>query len=430
MAAQGTATKAASIDTVFASSQNELYANRPFHGALFRLQNGQEVYLQYIDKQERLTLSKWLNQKDISQGQFQLETRDEGGNEVTIPFMVDKNGDSTPANPFFQHMPAAGRQPSGMNAALQDEMEAQIVKLRGKVSDLTDELVKAKRELGDDKTETVLTHEKEKRELEKTKDSEIRALENEISDLKTELKFKELEFRQGNGDKSVGNRLLDILQANLSDDFLSSVAANIGQMMQAQGGTQPTAQQLQDAYRQAAESEMSGENEAASPGPRGNPDQPESHPSHPQPETKSQSHQQPTQKEQMAQVKQHLSQQLIHAALEVLTDKNANLEAYATEVQSQLALLRQQGITLDAEQWVQMAKVLGERAAEREITPDRVAKVIEPALAGLPQQTRMMLSIISPQAAAEKLFSMFNIEASPAVKGIVVKVLDVLKNSK
>jgi hypothetical protein len=129
-------------------------------------------------------------------------------------------------------------------------------------------------------------------------------------------------------------------------------------------------------------------------------------------------------------VKAQIADGLKNLAIQVLTDKNANLAKYATAVQQQMAINKQNGITLDAGQWVLMAKALSEKAVKEEINPDRVAAVIEPALAGVPKMYRGMLKALDAEPAANMLFNSFNIKASPAVKKVVVKVLEALKNSK
>jgi hypothetical protein len=62
------------------------------------------------------------------------------------------------------------------------------------------------------------------------------------------------------------------------------------------------------------------------------------------------------------------------ASLEALTADNKQLQKYTTALQQQLAINEQQGIKLDASEWVNMAKMLGEKAVKEEISPDRVTR--------------------------------------------------------
>jgi hypothetical protein len=137
---------------------------------------------------------------------------------------------------------------------------------------------------------------------------------------------------------------------------------------------------------------------------------------------------QQTSPEEMAQAKKNVANSLLKVALEHLTDKDADLQKYAAQISNQIDLLHQQGISLDAKQWIQMAKALAERAIAEEISAERVAKVIEPVLAGIPGKYRAMLKMIAPEAATNQLFQLFEVEANKPVKKLVTKVLESIKN--
>ena len=443
MAGQGTATKPASIDNAFAATERQLRANKPFSGAISRIRNGQQVILDYVKKQDRLTLQKWLDQKDISQGQFLLETQNQDGQDITIEFMVDKNADSPAVNPFFQDMPGQPRQ-NGTGSALKEQLEAEIVRLSGEMEtvkskrrEAEEELYKFKRENSDDNTELKNAHRDEKDRIKENHRKEVDALKEEIRQKDWEIKLKEIELMNENGSPSGWDKVIDKF---LDDDVLSNVAAQLGKLMQKQGNAQPTAQQIQAAYQQAGNPQLDAENgaqsatasEASARRAQKNPDQEQqeqAESSQPEPEPKSEPESQPQPQLTPEQVKAQIADGLKNLAIQVLTDKNANLAKYANAVQQQLAINKKNGITLDAGQWVLIAKALSEKAVKEEINAERVAKVIEPALAGLPDSYRFMLSAIDANAAAKQLFNAFNIEASAAVKQVVVKVLQALKNS-
>lgn len=448
MPESGTAVKAANIDNAFAANQNDLYANKPFYGAVFRIQNGLNSYLGYIEKNERLTLKKWLTQKEIKKGSFLLMV----GNETNIAFTVDKNADSEQPNPFLSNLPAGHNHGRSGDNPIKEELEAQNKRLSGQLAesdrknrDLLDELERAKRELSTDNSATLLAHQKEINDLKEEYRDRFDEKKDEIQDLKHEIRLIELERNQG--DRSVGNRVLDIIQSNLSDGFLKEVAANIANLMQDQGNAgQPTQEQLQMAMQQAGqlpqfqtppETPGNSQNNEGGPervnigayntGGQQNEEQPLQPAANEQTPPIATDNPKPPTPEQ---VKNELGSRILNAGLSVLMDKNANLKAYKAQVESQLALLRQQGITLDAAQWVQMAQMLANKAVEEQINADRVAHVIEPVLSGIPKQYRFMLKAINSKAAAEQLFSAFDLDASPAVKKVVVNVFDVLKNKK
>lgn len=126
--------------------------------------------------------------------------------------------------------------------------------------------------------------------------------------------------------------------------------------------------------------------------------------------------------EQLASVKEQIKDGLLNAAIQALTNQNANLGDYAQTVRQQIAINQEAGVQLDAKQWVQMANVIAEKAIEKEITPERVGAVIRPALDNV-DKGKSMLQHLPPAAATNMLFDFFKIEASEPVKKLVTQVL-------
>lgn len=405
--------KLTSIQNGYAMSADEVYRNKPFHGTIFRLIGGQKSYMEYVPQEKRLTLSEFLSHKNISSGIFMIDTVNDQGQSVSIEFHVDKNGEQKEnANPFLSNYNGQKSENSGLSSALKEEYETQILRLRGQISELTDDLVKAKRQLGDDNTATLIAHKDELRNMEKAHDKEVRELEKEISDLKLEIKLKEMQYLHS--DRSGMDRLFDFFEKN-GADFFGNILA---QIQQANPGQPVSPQQLQAAAIQHMK-EQQPENGADQPdGPKA-----EAEPGQPQV-------QEPTQAtpDQIEAVKKEVADQLTNAALSVLTSENADFKKYASYVKDQLHLLRENGIPLDGKAWVQMAKVLAERAVEENITADKVAKVIEPALEGV-KSYGFMLKMMDPKTATDQLFNQFGIEAEKPVKNLVTKVLQALKKS-
>ncbi len=463
---QQTATQAVNIDSTFAVNQEQIYADKPLFGALFRVNAGQPVYIQYVNKSERLTLSRFLEQKNISEGRFMLKTTSSDGVDKEIPFQVNKNADSGALNPFTDHLQAinnANNEQNGLSTVLKDQLEAEIRRLKtnleeesSKRREVTDDLFKTKQLLSSDNTESAVAHQKEILKLKETHRTEVDELKQQLSDYKMELKIKEL---GDSGEKSFGNRLLDILQTNLSDDFLAKLASNIGKLTG--NATQPTQAQMQQAITQAADAQRDVQNTTTPPAsePENNPQkvdwskfntgEPTENGQKPTensqnttengqkptetlqngPQTIQNVVPQPISPQQMAQIKQQFLQGLKNAAFEALTADNDHLKQYATVVRNQMALFKEQGVNVDTQQWIQLTKMLANKAASEEISPQRVATVVNPLLSNVPSQYRSMLALLDSAKAATMLFRSFNIEASPQVKDIVTKVLDIIKNN-
>jgi|AntDeeMinimDraft_5_1070356.scaffolds.fasta_scaffold05940_3 hypothetical protein len=430
MAQQGNAVKPAHIDNAFAGTQSEIYANQPFYGALFRVQNGQEVYLQYVEQKDRLTLSSFLDQKNISQGQFLIKMNGENGTLKEIPIMVDKNGDSSATNPFFQNMPGQMSPQDPAQTAVKDRLEAEIIRLKGELDtvkskrdDAEEKLYKYKRENSDETGQLKNEHRTKLDNLKEKHRREVDDLKEENRQKDWEIKLKEVEAMNENGDQSGWDKVLDKF---LNDDFLSNIATHLGVMMQQQGNAQPTKAQIQTAMQNTAQpaTQNAGSDKSNPSEARNNPenDSPELEASQSQPEPQ-------TQEEQQMEAKQQIADHLKEMALNTLMG-NIEYAEYAEAVRKQLVLNKQHGIQLDAKQWVEMAKMLSEKAIQKELEAPQVAKIIEPALDMLPQKARMMISLIQPKAAANQLFQMYNINVSGSVKNLVIDVLDELLNAK
>lgn len=109
-----------------------------------------------------------------------------------------------------------------------------------KIRQLVDEIMNLKRELSEDKTATLLTHQKELSELKETHRNEIdrlkeahrgelKAFEKQISELE-KVKFR-MEMEQRAGGRDAGSRMLDMLEENAPMFFtvISQMFAGQGQ---------------------------------------------------------------------------------------------------------------------------------------------------------------------------------------------------------
>lgn len=394
-------TKITHIRAEFAQSENDLYQNKPFFGTVFKVFQNQKVYFQHIGESERLTLSKWLSDKNITEGSFLLETKTADDEIKTIYFNVDKTGEGKAFNPFLSGLSA--NQPNqsasnGLSQILKQEYEAQILRLSNALQEadrekrkLMDELMDAKRELSQDNTERLLTQREEVNRLEKEKDKEIAELKGKIKDLEFEQRISAIEYK--NTDRSVGNRFLDFMEEK-GGDFL----AQLLQQIQAANPNKPitsemVTQELKDHQQLEAVN-------------------PENH--------------NPKAAQIMADNIELLKNKFIEVAVNALTKEDTDLQQYAHWVRTQMQIAKSQGVELDTHAWVQMAKILAEKSVRDGILPARLAAIIEPVLEPLKPQMGMMSMLPSSQL-VNMLFSGFKIEADETVKELVAKVLDELK---
>lgn len=280
---------------------------------------------------------------------------------------------------------------------------------------LEDEVADLKRELAKDNTDTKISNLESKHELERKYEKKLREKEKEIDDLKTEIRFKELELNQG--DKDTFDKFMLVFERFADSGFLGKVLEGLQNMQPAGGANgQYSSQQLKSAVNAAKKSEKNAGMEDNSDAElRENSENQNQIPEIPP--------------EDMPKAKAQVKEALLNSAMEALTNKNVNLGHYAEAVRRQIQISKQQGIELDAKQWIQMAKVLAEHAVDREVTPDRVAKVISPVLDGVKKYS-FFLQSMEPKGATNALFNYFNIETSEAVKNLVAKTLQAIKQSQ
>lgn len=394
----------------FALTREELYQNKPFSGAVFVTgPGGQEDFLTYVDSERNYRLRDFLDENDIDAGTFRLKTHDPDGEEVTIDFSVGKNPTQ---NSPFAGMEGGQALPADRDSTIElleeriqkikqelDDSERLRRQLKTELRDERHELDNLRRQLNSEEIQAKLDYQEKLREIEKQYEAQIDDLKDKIRDLESDLKFKDLEYRQK--DKDIGGRILDMIQEGGIDrimEWLISLSAKNANM---------NPQQLSENFQQHF-NQQSGMGSPQSQKPAENPQQ--------------------TQQVDMAQVKQQIGEKLIQYALSAMINSDTDLSEYARQVKQQISLLKQQGITLDAEMWVQMAKVLAEQAIEKQITADRVAKIVQPVVEGVSGKVRMF-RMVSPEKATRELFNQFNIDATDRVRQLVTEVIAGLQQS-
>lgn len=325
--------------------------------------------------------------------------------------------DSEPSNPFLGKIQPTKEDSPPHNQAILQELQLQLTRMSGNLQDadrknrvLQDELFSAKRELSEGNTETLLDHKEEIRSLEKEYEAKIKELDKEITDLKQDIRFNKLEYKNTNRDGMT--RFLDMVEENGADFF----GAIINQLQSAgQNPAQATPQQLQAAIQQQAKAQKSEK-------------QPDPEPDEPEQTEKSENNPQITHEEQVMQAKEQIKSNLLQNALKTLSNSEINIQEYAQFAQAQIAVMQQNNLRLDAQAWVEMARVLAQKAVEENISVERVAEVIKPLLDGV-KGYAFMLKALDPEKATDTLFKQFNVEASDEIKNLVSKVLQIIKKT-
>jgi len=172
-----------------------------------------------------------------------------------------------------------GEKPTFVDESLVQHYRERCSRLEGELHDSdrkirlqVDEIMQLKRELSKDRTETLLSHQKEisdlkeshRLEVERLKENhrrDTREFERQIIDLERQAFKMELEHRSG--DRTTGNRILDMLE-DVAPTLFENLSGVLGGALTAQGqpalsaSTELSPQQTEQ-LRQAFEQDMNGD---------------------------------------------------------------------------------------------------------------------------------------------------------------------------
>jgi hypothetical protein len=187
---------------------------------------------------------------------------------------IKGNGNSTAGRPSMESY-LGGEKPSFVDESLVQHYRERCSRLEGELHDSdrkirlqVDEIMQLKRELSKDRTETLLSHQKEisdlkeshRLEIERLKENhrrDTREFERQIIDLERQAFKMELEHRSG--DRTTGNRILDMLE-DVAPTLFENLSGVLGGALTAQGQPAPTelSPQQTEQLRQAFEQDMNG----------------------------------------------------------------------------------------------------------------------------------------------------------------------------
>ncbi|WP_069130761.1 hypothetical protein [Rhodohalobacter halophilus] len=191
---------------------------------------------------------------------------------------IKEKSNSTAGRPSMESY-LGGEKPSFVDESLVQHYRERCGRLEGELHDSDrkirlqiDEIMQLKRELSKDRTETLLSHQKEisdlkesyRLEVERLKENhrrDTREFERQIIDLERQAFKMELEHRSG--DRTTGNRILDMLE-DVAPTLFENLSGILGGALTAQGqpalsaSTELSPQQTEQ-LRQAFEQDMNGD---------------------------------------------------------------------------------------------------------------------------------------------------------------------------
>ncbi|MDZ7692060.1 MAG: hypothetical protein U5K69_13170 [Balneolaceae bacterium] len=173
----------------------------------------------------------------LQPGLYSLHTGLE--DDIVIGFRIDGPGEQ-PDTPAQEATDDSRTTPENYYQQRALRLEGELHDADRRIRQLVDEIMGLKRQLSEDKTATLLTHQKEladqkeshRNEVDRLKEAhrgELKALEKQINDLQ-QLKFR-MEMEQRAGGRDAGSRMLDMLEENAPMFFTV-----ISQLFAGQGG--------------------------------------------------------------------------------------------------------------------------------------------------------------------------------------------------
>lgn len=201
----------------------------------------------------------------LQPGIYTLHTGDD--HDIEINFRIDDpNKQADIAGDLF------GQSTGSTQTKDEDYYSNRILRLEGELHDAdrkirqqVDEIMNLKRELAEDKTTTLLTHQKEladlkeshRNEIDRLKEiqrSNLKALEKELAELE-KLKFR-MEMEQRAGGRDAGSRMLDMLEEN-APLFFSVISGLFAQRAGNQGQLTP---EQTEAFKAAVAQKIQSQN--------------------------------------------------------------------------------------------------------------------------------------------------------------------------
>ncbi|MFH5883994.1 hypothetical protein ACG2F4_06755 [Halalkalibaculum sp. DA3122] len=203
----------------------------------------------------------------LEPGIYTLHTGDD--HDIEINFRIDDpNKQAEVAGDLF------GQSTGSRETKDEDYYSNRILRLEGELHDAdrkirqqVDEIMNLKRELAEDKTTTLLTHQKEladlkeshRNEIDRLKEiqrSNLKALEKELGELE-KVKFR-MEMEQRAGGRDAGSRMLDMLEEN-APLFFSVISGLFAQRAGSQGQLTP---EQTEAFKAAVAQKIQSQNKS------------------------------------------------------------------------------------------------------------------------------------------------------------------------
>lgn len=204
----------------YATCLEELEQGLPIFGCITGTTDG----LQQVNKELPFNFRQPFNVVKaifkLEPGLYSLHTGIE--EDIVISFRID-SPDEKPDSRTQETAAVSGNAPENYYQQRALRLEGELHDADRKIRQLVDEIMGLKRQLSEDKTATLLTHQKEladqkeshRNEVDRLKElhrGELKDLEKEINELQ-QLKFR-MEMEQRAGGRDAGSRMLDMLEEN------------------------------------------------------------------------------------------------------------------------------------------------------------------------------------------------------------------------
>ncbi|MEX0662102.1 MAG: hypothetical protein WEA58_04055 [Balneolaceae bacterium] len=376
-----------SIDQ-FATSKARILENYPFFGTLLKSKNGHYRILKTYTKENNTNIEQVEQVHGHGEYQLRFLVRNK---EHLIAFSIDEPQKE-------EQKPTSNTRE---DAFLKDELyesQQEVKRLKERIKDRDsdlDEQLRKIRKLNQEIIELERTGEKRHKEkidrIEAERDKlkeKLDELNKENFELKMDLKY---------ADSEGGFDLMSTVKDIVEDESVRGFLTNMMQNKQAGYGATPTP------IHQISQARENPGNLSGAPDNQQN-------------------------KQELAlQIMQKFVNVVFKCAAEALTEENPDYKQVAGFVQQQVQSVQSQGLTIDPQNWVNLAKSLVQFAIQNNISSEKLANVVSPLLENV-GQAKSALNVMPVNVVISTLDGMYNLNLAAQEKDVLKDILNIFKN--
>jgi hypothetical protein len=376
---------------IFARSAKDIEEGIPFYGRVFRFKDQHNRrFLEHIPETKAITIDQFLKKNPIP-AKYQVDC-EELSHEI-MEFFVDPEDISeriqqeySKQQPQFNQPTIPHQQPTYLDAQIRENIRLQA---KAEIRDEYESRIRIKNdeieaymrknlELTASISQMNSTKYAELDALRKEYESQITQSKQELAELKQEIAILKIK-QEVNQPESPWKYILE---------KLGEMAPAAIQYLQAQQQPQPQQQSLQPHHEPQEQQDMTAQ-----------------------------------------QFVQEFAHNLIELAKAKLNETNPELDQVIGFVHNNLEFMKANGVQVEAADWLNIAAEIANHALENKIAAEKLADVLFPVINHLVTNNtaKTMLKMVPATNVVDALCASYNVNPSPAVRKLLVKVIEQFK---